>query len=75
MTELEDVVVKPLITNGTIRFYTRFVDDTELQYFERTLTLDFMLTSQVLPLGYLVFRGLEVLLLVHHASVHPIIII
>ena len=44
----------------------------ELQYFGRTLTLDFMLTSQVLSLGHIVFRGLEVFLLVHHASVHPI---
>ena len=30
MTELEDVVIKPLITNGTIKFYTRFVGDTLL---------------------------------------------
>ena len=30
MTELEDVVIKPLIANGTIKFYTRFVDDTLL---------------------------------------------
>ena len=30
MTELEDVVIKPLITNGTIKFYTRFVEDTLL---------------------------------------------
>ena len=30
MTELEDIVIKPLITNGTIKFYTRFVDDTLL---------------------------------------------
>ena len=30
MTELEDVVIKPLITNGTIKFYTRFVDGTLL---------------------------------------------
>ena len=30
MTELEDVVIKPLITNGTIKFNTRFVDDTLL---------------------------------------------
>ena len=30
MAELEDVVIKPLITNGTIKFYTRFVDDTLL---------------------------------------------
>ena len=30
MTELEDKVIKPLITNGTIKFYTRFVDDTLL---------------------------------------------
>ena len=28
MTELEDVVIKPLIANGTIKFYTHFVDDT-----------------------------------------------
>ena len=27
-TELEDVVIKPLIVSGTIRFYTRYVDDT-----------------------------------------------
>ena len=27
MTELEDVVIKPLIANGSIKFYTRFVDD------------------------------------------------
>ena len=30
MTELEDVVIKPRIANGTIKFYTRFVDDTLL---------------------------------------------
>ena len=30
VTELEDVVIKPPITNGTIKFYTRFVDDTLL---------------------------------------------
>ena len=30
MTELEDVVIKPLIANGTIKFYSRFVDDTLL---------------------------------------------
>ena len=30
MTELEDVVIKPLIANGTIKFYTRFVVDTLL---------------------------------------------
>jgi len=30
MTELEKKVVKPLIDDGTIRFYTRFVDDTLL---------------------------------------------
>ena len=30
MTELEDVVIKPLFTNGTIKFYTRFVEDTLL---------------------------------------------
>ena len=27
MTELEDVTIKPLITGGTIKFYTHFVDD------------------------------------------------
>ena len=27
---LEDVVIKPLIANGTIQFYTGFVDDTLL---------------------------------------------
>ena len=30
MTELEDVVIKPLIANGTTTFYTRFADDTLL---------------------------------------------
>ena len=28
MTELEDVVINPIIANGTIKFYNRFVDDT-----------------------------------------------
>ncbi|XP_066910788.1 uncharacterized protein [Clytia hemisphaerica] len=28
MTELEEIVVKPLIDNGTLRFYGRYVDDT-----------------------------------------------
>ena len=30
MTELEDVVIKPLNANSTIKFYIRFVDDTLL---------------------------------------------
>ena len=30
MTELEDVVIKPLIANGTVKFHTRFIDDTLL---------------------------------------------
>ena len=30
MTEIEDVVIKPLIINSTIKLYTRFVDDTSL---------------------------------------------
>ena len=30
MTELGDVVIKPRIANSTIKFYTRFVDDTLL---------------------------------------------
>ena len=30
MTELEHVVIKPLIANATIKFYTNFVDDTLL---------------------------------------------
>ena len=30
MTEPEDIVVKPLNANGTIKFYTCFVDDTLL---------------------------------------------
>ena len=30
MTELEDVVINPIIANGTIKFYNRFVDDTLL---------------------------------------------
>ena len=28
MAELEDLSIKPLIANGTIKFYTHFVDDT-----------------------------------------------
>ena len=28
MTELEDVIIKPLIDDGTVKFYSRFVDDT-----------------------------------------------
>ena len=30
MTELEHIVVQPLIDNGTIKFYGRYVDDTLL---------------------------------------------
>ena len=30
MTELEDVIIKPLIADGTIKFQSRFVDDTLL---------------------------------------------
>ena len=30
MTEIEDVVIKSLIINSTIKLYTRFVDDTSL---------------------------------------------
>ena len=30
MTELEDAIIKPLIADGTIKFYSRFVDDTLL---------------------------------------------
>ena len=30
MTELEDVVIKPHIANGTIKSYTCFIDDTLL---------------------------------------------
>ena len=30
MTELEDKVIKPLINDGTIKFYCRYVDDTLL---------------------------------------------
>ena len=30
MTGLEDVIIKPLIADDTIRFYSRFVDDTLL---------------------------------------------
>ena len=30
MTELEKVIVEPLITSGNIKFYTRHVDDTLL---------------------------------------------
>ena len=28
MTEFENVIIKPLITTGTIAFYKRYVDDT-----------------------------------------------
>ena len=28
MTEFEDIVIKPLINSGTIKFYKRYVDDT-----------------------------------------------
>ena len=28
MTELEDVIIKPLIADGTVKFYSHFVDDT-----------------------------------------------
>ena len=30
MTELDDVIIKPLIADGTIKFYSRLVDDTLL---------------------------------------------
>ena len=30
MTELEDVIIKPIIADGTVKFYSRFVDDTLL---------------------------------------------
>ena len=30
MTELEDAIIKPLIADGTIKFYSHFVDDTLL---------------------------------------------
>ena len=30
MTELEDIIIKPLIADGTIKFYSRFFDDTLL---------------------------------------------
>ena len=30
MAELEDIIIKPLVTNGAIKFYSRFVDDTLL---------------------------------------------
>ena len=30
MTKLEDKVIKPLINNGTIKFYCHYVDDTLL---------------------------------------------
>ena len=28
MTEFENIIIKPLINNGTIVFYKRYVDDT-----------------------------------------------
>ena len=28
MTEFEEVIIKPLITDGTIKFYSRFIDET-----------------------------------------------
>ena len=30
MTELDDVIIKPLVADGTIKFYSRLVDDTLL---------------------------------------------
>ena len=30
MTELEDVIIKPLIADGATKFYSRFVDETLL---------------------------------------------
>ena len=30
MTELEDKVIKPLINNGIIKFYSHYIDDTLL---------------------------------------------
>ena len=31
MTELENLVIKPLVNDGTIKFYGRYVDDTLLE--------------------------------------------
>jgi hypothetical protein len=28
MTELENIVIKPLLTSGTLKFFSRYVDDT-----------------------------------------------
>jgi hypothetical protein len=28
MTELENIVIQPLLTSGTLKFYARYVDDT-----------------------------------------------
>ena len=44
----------------------------EFQYFERTLILAFMLTSQVLSPVLAIYRGLKLWLLVHHVSVYQI---
>ena len=30
MTELDDVIIKPLVADGTIKFYSSLVDDTLL---------------------------------------------
>ena len=39
MTELERVIVEPLITSGKIKFYARYVDDTLLLAKEEDINL------------------------------------
>ena len=39
MTELERVIVEPLITSGKIKFYARYVDDTLLLTKEEDINL------------------------------------
>ena len=41
MTELERVIVEPLITSGKIKFYIRYVDDTLLLAKEEDITFIF----------------------------------
>ena len=45
VSEFEEKVIRRLITNGTIKFYTRFVDDTllpdEYEKFDRNLKFTF----------------------------------
>ena len=48
MTEFEDIIIKPLINSGTIKFYKRYVDDTLTpftQVYNSQLTIPMTTTS------------------------------